>query len=131
MKLFQIDTFEEVQAVSKHNVILPESVYRFLADFFGQLRLSLGPESESFRLSDHSYTLFLLKPGNHLSADQLESMSDKVEYTERIDLGDCQLFKVCLMEDNDSFTFLFAISGTQAKDVEKWLDSLIVGGDQS
>lgn len=127
--LFQIDTFQDAQVVCKHKDILPESACRFLGEFIGQLQLSLEPESETFRLSDHGYMLFILKPSEGLSAHQLDSWSVDVEYAERIDLGDCQLFKVCLMEDNDSFTFLFSMAGTLAEDVEKWIHRLVEGGD--
>jgi hypothetical protein len=126
--LFQIDTFQDMQAVCRHKDALPESACRFLGDFFGQLQLSLEPESESFRLSDHGYALLVLKPGECLSAYQLESWSVDVEYAERIDLGDCQLFKVCLMEDNERFTFLVSTVGSQPEETEKWFARLVDGG---
>ncbi|MNW41013.1 hypothetical protein D3C74_181390 [compost metagenome] len=125
--MFQIDTFQDMQTVCKHKDVLPESACRLLEDFFGQLQLSLEPENKLFCLSDHGYALFVLKPGKAFSIVQLENMSINVEYAERINLGDYQLVKLCLMEDNDSFTFLFSMVGTQAEDVENWLDSLVEG----
>ncbi|MEC0371136.1 hypothetical protein [Paenibacillus chibensis] len=126
--MFNIDTFQDTLVVCTEKDVLPALACRFLADFFSLLQLSLDSENEPFRLSNHGYALFVLGPGE-LSADLQKSMTINVEYVERIDLGDCQLFKVCLMEGNESFTFLFLKVGTQAEDVETWLNSLIEDGD--
>lgn len=126
--MFNIDTFQDMLVICKQKDVLPASACRFLEDFLGLLQLSLDSENDPFRLFNHGYTLFVLEPGE-LSTDQLKSMTVNVEYVERIDLGDCQLFKVCLMQSNESFTFLFSKTGTQAEEVETWLDSLIEDGD--
>jgi len=109
---------------------LPSSGARFLEDFFDQLRELLGQDGmdETFRLSGHGYALIVLEPGEGLTSRQMERQSVDVEYAERVSLDDCQLFKVCLLEENESLTFLFSTVGSQPGETEAWFTDLLSGG---
>lgn len=118
------------QDITRSFPFLRDSADRFLEDFFNHLHEMLGQGGmcEPFRLSDHGYALLVLNPDEACSDFHLENWSLDVEYAELIDLGDCQLFKVCLMEDNERFTFLISIVGSQSEATEAWLANLVDGG---
>ncbi|WP_101807448.1 hypothetical protein [Paenibacillus pasadenensis] len=126
--MIHIDTLQDMQDLCTTENALPAPACRFLGDFLGQLQLSLDHDGGEFRLSDHGYALLVLPPGQCLSTYQLESWSVDVEYAERIALEDCQLFKVCLMEDNDRFTFLISLVGSQPDTTENWFAGMLDGG---
>ncbi|QNK57433.1 hypothetical protein [Paenibacillus sp. PAMC21692] len=126
--MLQINELQDLIDARKLRDILHESAVSLIDEIFNQLRQSLDQESASFRLSDHGYKLFILMPDEHLTDRQLEVWFSSVEYTERIFLGDCVLIKICLMEDNESFTFLFSVEGTQTEYVEKWLRGFVEDG---
>lgn len=128
--MLQIDTLQDLIDSCKLREAFHESVVSFIGEFFNQLRQSLNQERASFRLSDHGYKLFVLMPEERLSDSQLHAWFSNVEHAERIFLGDCELVKICLMEDNESFNFFFTIAGTQTEDVENWFSSLFEGGVQ-
>ncbi|MBP1157684.1 MULTISPECIES: hypothetical protein [unclassified Paenibacillus] len=114
-----------LQDITSFHPLLPHSAIRFLEDFFEDLRglLGQGELGEPFCLSDHGYTLILLEPMESLPNVQFAGISvpeAHAEYAERIVLEDVQLFKACLMDDNENFTFVISVAGTQVSELEKW-----------
>ncbi|MUT64930.1 hypothetical protein [Paenibacillus sp. NEAU-GSW1] len=108
------------QDVTKAGHLLSGSAARFLGDFFDQLRELLGQNGtdKPFSLSEHGHELIFLQPMESFPDFQFDGRA--LEYAERIILDDVQLFKACLMEDNEGFTFLFSVVGTQVKEIEAW-----------
>ncbi|MGX4583030.1 hypothetical protein [Paenibacillus chitinolyticus] len=128
-QMLRIDTIQDLNSASVQRKVFPKSAISFLCNFFNQIHQSLDQERSLFQLSDHGYELLILMPEDRLSDRQMEAWSNKVEYAEQISLGDCKLVKMCLMEDNESFTFLFTVVEVLTEDVQKWVSTLVEGGD--
>lgn len=121
------------QDITRSFSLLPDSAARFLLDFFNQLHKLLGQDriDKPFRLSEHGYTLILFEPMELLPDIQFTGIlkpDSHVEYAERIILDDVQLFKVCLMDDNEHIIFIFSVVGTQTEEIERWFASQEQGG---
>jgi hypothetical protein len=125
VNLIYINTLQDTVDACQQGNNFPISTAKYLKDFFNDLqRLLIQSESDRpFHLCDHGYKLLLLQQKESTPALQavgLRTPGSNPEYVERIVLEDCQLFKACLMEDNEAFTFLISVVGTQMEELENW-----------
>ncbi|SFM25232.1 hypothetical protein SAMN03159341_12257 [Paenibacillus sp. 1_12] len=126
-----INSHQDLAEINNPSNQLPESAEIFLSKFFDQLHQLLVQGKKPFRLSDHGYRLLLLVKSDTLVSLRTAGfrMYDHfLEYVECLALDDCLLFKACITEDNENFTFVISVTGIQSKEVENWFSHHMEGG---
>lgn len=115
----------------------PPVLLRAAEDLFGQLRemLDFDKEGDDFNLEGKGYSISYLEP--HESVSSLRSLGVvypffQVEYVEFHGMQEPQYFRILLMHDNECFTIVFSLKGTQNTELEEWLwDQAIVREGES
>lgn len=94
--------------------------------------LNLDEGENNLEIDTKGYTIVCLgdqEPLSNLSTIGLIFPFLHVEYVEIYDLHEVPYYRILLMYDNESFTTIFSLKGTQNTRLEEWLaDQAIQGG---
>ncbi|MEK4153640.1 hypothetical protein NYE27_00985 [Paenibacillus sp. FSL R10-2779] len=94
------------------------------------LNLNEGEEKDLLDIEDHSITcLEHYEPQSNLTTLGLAYPFLHVEYVEIYELSEEQYYRILLMYDNESFTTVLSVKGTQNTELEKWLEDHSIQGE--
>ncbi|MEK8204160.1 hypothetical protein [Paenibacillus sp. FSL L8-0696] len=94
--------------------------------------LNSGENDTDFGLNTIGYTIAFLEhhePLSSLKTLELTYPFLHVEYVELHELPEVQYYRILLMYDNESFTTVFSVKGTQNTKLEEWLADQAIPGE--
>jgi hypothetical protein len=99
-----------------------------------QLReiLNIVEGEANFQLDTRGYTIACLEHQESLSNLSTIGLSFPflyVEYVEIYKVQEMQYYRILLMHDNECFTVVFTIRGTQNNELEKWFSDQAIQGE--
>lgn len=127
-------TIQSSNDIVKHSQTLSpfllEIVSQEHSHLYEILNLNEGEDKGLLDIEDHSITcLEHDEPQYNLTTLGLAYPFLHVEYVEIYELPELQYYRILLMYDNESFTTVFCVKGTQNTELEKWLEDHSIQGE--
>ncbi|OME60884.1 hypothetical protein BSK59_05555 [Paenibacillus odorifer] len=127
-------TIQCTSDIVKHGQTLSPFLLEAVSQEHSQLCeiLNFDEGDDKCRLDTTGHTIICLEhyePQSNLTTLGLAYPFLHVEYVEIYELPEVQYYRILLMYDNESFTTVFSVKGTQNNKLEEWLANQSIQGE--
>ncbi|WP_340005862.1 hypothetical protein MHH52_28570 [Paenibacillus sp. FSL K6-0276] len=127
-------TIQRTSDIVKHGQTLSPFLLEVVSQEHSQLCqiLNFDEGDDKYRLDTIGHTITCLE--HHESQSNLATLGLTypflhVEYVEIYELPEAKYYRILLMYDNESFTTVFSVKGTQNTKLEEWLADQSIQGE--